>query len=497
MKITKITVYALCVMVLVLMALSYADTDLYYILANGQYIIKNGIPETNPFIQTQGVPIVIQNYAWCAIVAFFYNILGNFGLTLLNGLVIAGCTAVGVLLLNETDILKKVPLYAKIFCMFFAIRCSSYISLRPEILTVLLILIQCLALERYRKTGNLWHLTAIPAVMFAEANLHSSYIAMHLFFGACYLIPGIKIPWLYIKDRSIKGKNRIIAGISLIVGFLASFINPYGYKGVFYVFGALKDGYLSKWNIMEQRPLNAKVSGVFPVIMILLIIICYIIIKKRADSLTVYTSVPLIMLTFMTLKWIPFVPIAIIYLVSSAANEEGAVSVYNSVIGNNKLKKALYVLSGVLLLFVITANAVRISHIAKNTENSLSEFHEECFLYIEENNPDGSVFCSQFANANFYEFKGITVFLDARPELYKGDIAEKYLTVLQMKNPFDDDSPYLSLDEYTAVIESTESDYFVVNKSSAHICHGLDNSKMYAEVASISDDDYVLYEKLR
>lgn len=28
----------------------YTDTDLYYLLANGKYILKHGIPHTNPFV---------------------------------------------------------------------------------------------------------------------------------------------------------------------------------------------------------------------------------------------------------------------------------------------------------------------------------------------------------------------------------------------------------------------------------------------------------------
>lgn len=41
------------------------DTDLYYFIPNGEYILKHGIPYINPFISTPNVPITIQNWLYC------------------------------------------------------------------------------------------------------------------------------------------------------------------------------------------------------------------------------------------------------------------------------------------------------------------------------------------------------------------------------------------------------------------------------------------------
>ena len=73
----------------------YTDTDLYYLLANGKYILKHGIPHTNPFVFApfKGCTlsdIVIQNWLYCIIVAGVSKIAGSLGLCILELIFIIG-----------------------------------------------------------------------------------------------------------------------------------------------------------------------------------------------------------------------------------------------------------------------------------------------------------------------------------------------------------------------------------------------------------------------
>lgn len=73
----------------------YTDTDLYYLLANGKYILKHGIPHTNPFVfapfKGGTLPdIVIQNWLYCIIVAGVSKIAGSLGLCILELIFIIG-----------------------------------------------------------------------------------------------------------------------------------------------------------------------------------------------------------------------------------------------------------------------------------------------------------------------------------------------------------------------------------------------------------------------
>ena len=61
-------------MIIMIFITDYSDSDLYYLLANGKYILKYGIPYTNPFVfapfKGSILPdIVIQNWLYCVIVA--------------------------------------------------------------------------------------------------------------------------------------------------------------------------------------------------------------------------------------------------------------------------------------------------------------------------------------------------------------------------------------------------------------------------------------------
>ena len=75
--------------IIMIFTTDYTDTDLYYLLANGKYILKHGIPHTNPFVfapfKGGSLPdIVIQNWLYCVIVAGVSKLAGSLGLCILE-----------------------------------------------------------------------------------------------------------------------------------------------------------------------------------------------------------------------------------------------------------------------------------------------------------------------------------------------------------------------------------------------------------------------------
>lgn len=86
---------AVLLMIIMIFITDYTDTDLYYLLANGKYILKHGIPHTNPFVfapfKGGSLPdIVIQNWLYCVIVAGISKIAGSLGLCILEFIFIIG-----------------------------------------------------------------------------------------------------------------------------------------------------------------------------------------------------------------------------------------------------------------------------------------------------------------------------------------------------------------------------------------------------------------------
>ena len=52
--------FLLFTVLLYLTSINVMDNDGFFILTNGRYILKNGVPKTNPFICIDGLKIVIQ-----------------------------------------------------------------------------------------------------------------------------------------------------------------------------------------------------------------------------------------------------------------------------------------------------------------------------------------------------------------------------------------------------------------------------------------------------
>lgn len=107
------------------------DTDVFYIISTGNYILSHGIPHTNPFITTPGMPIVIQNWAYCTMIAWVRQSFGTAGLFILTVLMIAG-----VYLVVRNLVVKTVTdPWVRLLCAVILTNLFGYLNLRPEILT--------------------------------------------------------------------------------------------------------------------------------------------------------------------------------------------------------------------------------------------------------------------------------------------------------------------------------------------------------------------------
>ena len=104
--------------------------------------------QSNPFTFTSGMQIVVQQWAWCVISYLLYSKFakfGLFGLLVIVDLLIL-FLYVKIAKLNEVSIQKAI-LVGSIFLLPFVF----YNSIRPTMVTMLLILWQIYVVEAYRK----------------------------------------------------------------------------------------------------------------------------------------------------------------------------------------------------------------------------------------------------------------------------------------------------------------------------------------------------------
>lgn len=227
------------------------DNDSYYMIAQGRDILQNGIPATNNFTFMDD-KIVVQQWLYCILIALADKVPGNIGLLVF---MLVQALALVVLIRRYAAKYMPDPFWAWLAAgLVLLVSPVSYIaSLRPENITLILMLLQMMALEKYRDTKKKPWLLALPAVMLAEANLHVSMWPIHACVYLAYFVPYFvrKLEQRLVSKNRLKpgivpgdesdamlGPDPWLYGISAL-SVLTTFLNPYGLDGVLYLFRSM------------------------------------------------------------------------------------------------------------------------------------------------------------------------------------------------------------------------------------------------------------------
>lgn len=240
------------------------DNDSYYMIPQGQEIVTSGIPEYNTFTY-HGSKTIVQQWLYCIGMYFADQVPNNLGL-----LAFMLIQALLVFRLLEKYIRRatKDPFWSYLAAtVILLISCANYTaSLRPENITTILLLFQCMVLDAYREKPDKKYLIALPVIMLAEANLHISLWPAHACIYAAYFIPAM-FPWIQEKLQAKFPKFPSICpglvegdamkpdpwlyGVSCL-SVLTLFANPYGLDGFLYLFKSVK--VFSIISMAEQLP---------------------------------------------------------------------------------------------------------------------------------------------------------------------------------------------------------------------------------------------------
>lgn len=410
----------------------YTDTDLYYLLANGKYILKHGIPHTNPFVFAPfkgGLlpDIVIQNWLYCVIVAEVSKLAGSLGLCILELVFI-----IGMMLIMYTFLKTRGSCWNKTLTLIASavtLICFGYINLRPQMFTFILIMIEIICIEKVIKTGNTKYLLIIPLCTLIEINIHASYWIMHYVVFLPYMMPMKKIFKGKIPDSicdNFKRRQYKSVFITWLMMAVSLFINPYGAGSILYVFKALMDNVFSFITIAEQQPLSfgKPTIELFLIFIVVFVIFIAMICKKRVKFSTMFMYLGFTLLVSLQIKWLAFYAIGILFVLSDFVEWLKITKLREAKISSTY--KWFYIVcifimiilfSLIIITTVISTKEFKPTEEALNTPNTtISKDEIEITKYLKAHNAD-RVF-TQWDSGNYYEYKGIKVLVDARPELY-------------------------------------------------------------------------------
>ena len=454
----------------------FFDNDGYWIIASGKYIVENGIPKTNPFTFVKDLEIIIQQWPWAIYCYKIYSSFGNIGIYISSMLFFLLNLIVFYRLARLKDSHAKIT---TTFAILIFLTCYVFISIRPTMITVLLLGLEVYILEYYRKTNKSWILLFLVLISFLEINLHSAIWFLHFVFMLPYLVPPIKNPFVLFKEDNIRRKPLFLI---LIPMTLVSLLNPYGLKGILYIVYSFGDK-LDSANISELGCWGLK-SFYGLLIIASLIILAIICTKnkyheKRIDAATFYLFCGTAIMGILYIRNLVYFCFGCIILFIELIKDVNFEKV-NTWIEHQIKYTCLYVWV-IVVLFIclfykdwsktITTDAAEINTVpAKIVE------------YLDEKNVDKSTrIYTEFNTGGYFEFKGYHCFIDARPELYfkelnkKDDVFADYTAITSTS----------SKKKIKKILEKYDFEYLCVSK----------DELLDAYLKSDSDYKYIMSDK--
>lgn len=422
------------------------DTDVFYIIATGNYILSHGAPHTNPFITTSGVPVAIQNWAYCAMTAWVQQSFGTAGLFILTILMI-----VGVYLVVRSLVVKTVTdPWARLICTVILTNLFGYLNLRPEILTFLLIILELYGIEKYQKTGKKRYLGMIPVAMLAEVNFHASYWIMHLIVLLPYLV---KFPCKRVTQTYMTGEMRRTLVFTAILSMPVLLVNPYGLENVTYVFDAMTSGALKLMKISELLPLALNDSAYVPPILGSILLFFYGLEHsgnqaEQGKTLTLTSTAAwmwggFLILVISKAKWYPFFMLGTLYLFKDTGSViEGAMIKLRSRVRLDRATKLVLAICMAVLAvglgkesaepirMIFTNQPLTDVYFARYADDTMLEDWKVVRQTVTED-PDSDICCLPPEYSQFFEYEGCQVYIDMRPELYMSREGEESRSILE------------------------------------------------------------------
>ena len=444
------------------------DTDLLYFIPNGEYILKNGIPYINPFISTEGLPIVIQNWLHCVICALANN-LGSWGLFALQMILVLIALVLCFYFLKDVKKLSYKCLYIGVFII-----CFVYWSIRPQIPSFILCMLEIIGLENYNKSGKIGWLFLLPISTLLEINIHASYWIMHYIILLPYFVPFFN---KITPNTNIKDKEKLLTlFVFVLFSFLVMLINPYGVDNIIYVFKALGGSTFEICNNIGEQQSWALFS-IYGFLIIAMVFLFGIgLSKKKIDSTSFYMFLGCTFLAIYKAKFLPFFALGILYLFRCFKD-----------LKEIKIKRGVVVvLLAFILGFALNSNYSSFS-IDPLNKNNIQDFQylEEMADYLDENEDKDVSIMAYFQWENYFEYRGYKVYSDARPELYSEEM-------LKTQNMFYAKDGSTS-SQRKKLYDSIDVDYAVVTTYS-QVYEDLKNNKNY--ILIIENEQFSMFEKL-
>lgn len=263
-------IFALCALLIAGPTLARAltgagtlDSDVWFLLATGREIARNGIPRTNPFSIWPGQGIVVQQWLHDVWLWAWYTRGGY------TAVAVSACVPAGLLFWQLSRLMLdaaggKLSRAGLAFSLAIPSVCiCMYISVRPTLWTALLCTLTARIMLSYLRDGRRLVLLWLPAVAVAGVNLQAAHWPLLAACAAAFALPNPHELADPAARRAWSARALPICA-ALAAMCAASPLNPYGADGSLYVLKSLGEASYGG-AIVEMQPLWVPLGPLFAV----------------------------------------------------------------------------------------------------------------------------------------------------------------------------------------------------------------------------------------
>lgn len=224
------------------------DNDVWFLLNGGRYVLAHGIPHTEPFSMHEGFRFVMQQWLTGVLYYDIYRAAGRVGLYLL----VAAVFAVIITVLYRLCLLVSGGRFIVSFgvTMLSSVYLSGFMTTRPQVFSVLLILLELFVLEQFMASGRSRLLPALPVLSALLVNLHAAMWPMLFVVLLPYWADAFAFRLGLLRGQGCRKLPLAAATAGMAA---AGFLNPYGPEAMTYLFRSYGYQEISSF-IMEMLP---------------------------------------------------------------------------------------------------------------------------------------------------------------------------------------------------------------------------------------------------
>ena len=441
------------------------ETDIWFLLSHGREIINNGIPHIEFLTIHNNLHFVMQQWLSSTIFYIIYNYLGDLGLYLfifiINMLIVFFLYRICLVITN-----KKIYASVIISVVTDLLLELIFIIPRPQIFSILILVIELYLLEIFIKNKSNKSIYFILLLSILLINLHSSIWPILFIFMGPYLVE------LFISKDNKFYKLLIIFILCILVGF----INPYGIESMTYFYKSYGVREINYY-IVEMHHIGFvdKETTWLSILLIIYSLIVYYLNFKNRKELSIHQILFLLGTTLMayinlrnsSLFFISTLPFISKYInIKDGTTKSIPIKIY--------------------ILFLITIGLSFIGSII-NKNYILKSKTEKIVEYLDNNTNKNIKIFTNFVDGPYFEYNNYKVYIDSRAEVFlkannkKEDILMEYFNIISNKKDIDN-----FLDKY-------EFDYLLVLKGDLLFKY-LKNDKSYELV--YNNNEYNLFKRI-